>query len=250
MTPDFTSDCGTVQLYCADCLAVLPTLAAGSVDAVVTDPPYGIDYQSARRIDRATWKPKIANDERPFVWFLPAARTLTNDGGCLLCFCRWDVQECFRAAMGWAGWTCKAQIIWDRESHGMGDLNGCPAPQHDVIWFATVGNFRFHADRPKSVVRSLRLGGEELEHPNEKPQELMDQLCESYAPRSSTILDPFMGSGTTGVAAVRTGRRFIGIEICEKYYLIAKRRIQDELRKVKFLEPTPVETQREFLEAE
>ena len=225
--PDYERE--GVRLYLGDALTILPSLEASSVDAVIADPPYGIDYQSAWRTDRAQWKPKSANDGRPFVWWLFPSNRLAKASACLLCFCRWDVQQAFQDAMEWAGWDVKSQIIWDREAHGMGDLNGSPAPQHDVLWFGVKGNYKFHGNRPKSVVRSMRLGGEELTHPNEKPVDLIQQLAVDYSPPGGTVLDCFLGSGTTAVACIRTGRRFIGVELNRKHFDDACARIDDEL---------------------
>lgn len=219
---------GDVRLIHGDCLDVLRTLDAGSVDAVITDPPYGISYQSARRTDRNKWKPKIANDSLPFVWWLHAAAGLLAPGGALLCFCRWDVSEAFRQAIGWAGLKVRGQIVWDRIGHGAGDTAGSPAPCHDLVWYATKGRRVFHGKRPTSVVRSMRVGGATLLHPNEKPVGLMASLVDAYAAPGGLVLDPFMGSGTTGVACVRTGRRFVGIEIDAGYYEIARRRVDEE----------------------
>jgi DNA modification methylase len=227
--PDWQTADGAIQLYKGDALEVMPALKAGVADAVIADPPYGIDYQSARRTDSRLWKAKIANDTQPFVWWLhPCARVLSRPA-CCLCFCRWDVQEPFRLAMTWAGFDVKSQVVWDREAHGMGDLNGSPAPQHDVLWFGTMGPFKFHGSRPSTVVRSLRLGGEELKHPNQKPTGLLENLVHQYAPEGGTVLDPFMGSGTTGVACVMTGRRFIGIELEDKYFALSVKRIEQSV---------------------
>jgi len=220
-----------VRLILGDCLDVLRTLEPGSVDAVVTDPPYGISYQSAWRTDKRLWKPKIANDRSPFVWWLRDAAGALAPGGCLLCFCRWDVAEAFRVAIGWAGLKVRGQIVWDRLGHGAGDTAGSPAPCHDLVWYATKGRRVFHGSRPKSVVRAMRLAGAALSHPNEKPLGLLVGLVESYAAPGGTVLDPFMGSGTTGVACVRTGRRFVGVEISPEYYEIAERRIAAEQAK-------------------
>lgn len=229
MEPTWQSEDGRVALYLGDCLDVLPSLAEGSVNAVICDPPYGIDYQSAWRTDKSQWLPKIANDTRPFVWWLHPARRLCADAACCICFCRWDVQEAFRQAMEWAGFDVKSQIVWDRESHGMGDLNGCPAPQHDILWFGKVGDFKFPGERPKSVVRSLRLGGGAMSHPNEKPIDLMERLVEGYCGESGTVLDPCMGSGATGHACASLGRGFIGIECDGERFWAAQRRIQEAL---------------------
>ena len=216
-----------IRLMLGDCLERMAEIEDGSVDAVITDPPYGISYQSAWRTDKSKWKPKIAGDKSPFIWFLRDATRALQDGGCLLCFCRWDVGEAFRLAIGWAGLTVRSQIVWDRMSHGAGDTAGSPAPQHDLIWYATKGRRVFHDKRPKSVVRAMRISGQQLIHPNEKPESLMGQLVASYAPPASLIFDPFMGSGTTGVACVNTGRNFIGIERDPGYFAIAEKRINE-----------------------
>lgn len=214
-----------MTLHLGDCLEVMAGMEADSVDAIVTDPPYGVDYQSAWRTDRRTWKPKIANDKAPFIWWLYQAARVLREPGAVLCFCRWDTQDVFQTALEAAGLTVKSQVIWDRVGHGMGDLTGAFAPQHDVIWFATKGRFTFPGSRPKSVISVPRLAGSVLQHPNEKPVELMCQLVTAICPPGGTVLDPFMGSGTTGVAAVQEGRFFIGIELDPEYHRIAQARI-------------------------
>lgn len=214
------------MILLGDCLERLKELPDDSVDSVVTDPPYGIDFQSAWRTDKSKWKPKIANDKKPFIWFLLEAFRVTKAGGGLLVFCRWDVQEIFRQCIELASFEVKSQVIWDREVHGMGDLKGSFGPQHDVIWFATKGKFVFPGSRPKSVIRSARVGADKLVHPNEKPVELMEQLISAITPPGGTVLDPFMGSGSTGVAAMRLGFKFIGCEMSPEYVEIAERRIE------------------------
>jgi DNA modification methylase len=214
-----------IQLMQGDCLELMKGIADKSVDCIITDPPYGMDYQSSRRIDKEKRHKKILNDKTPFVWFLYDAFRVLKDESCILVFCRWDSQEAFKSALVWSGFTVKSQIIWDREHHGMGDLSGSPAPCHDVIWFAVKGKYKLPSKRPKDIVKSKRLSGEQLSHPNEKPVDLMEQLVNSYAKENEVILDPFMGSGTTGVACLNTNRRFIGIELDETYFNIAKERI-------------------------
>lgn len=217
------------KLVFGDCLTGMRDLETGSADSVVTDPPYGIDYQSARRTDKTKRLEKIANDGKPFVWFLPEAYRVLRDGGCLVCFCRWDVQEAFRQAIEWAGFEVKSQVIWDRGAHGMGDLKAAFAPQHDVIWFAVKGKFAFPGQRPPSVVPTMRLGGEALLHPNQKPVELMSYLIRSVTPPGGLVVEPFAGSGSTMVAAVRDGYRVVGYELDETHYKTALGRLDYEV---------------------
>ena len=214
-----------VKLYCGDCLDVLRTLPDASVDAVVTDPPYGISYQSTCRTDRSTWFPKIANDESPCVEWLPDAFRLMRDGSPLICFCAWKTQEAFRVAIAEAGFSVRSHVIWDREWHGLGDLRAEFAPQHDVIWFATKGAFAFPGKRPKSVLRCPRISGNSLVHPNQKPLPLMCEILAVVTKPNDIVLDPYAGSGSTLLAAIRMRRRAIGVELCPKNHAIAERRI-------------------------
>jgi site-specific DNA-methyltransferase (adenine-specific) len=143
----------------------------------------------------------------------------------MACFVRYDVEEEFRAAMKEAGFITKAQVIWDKVIHGMGDLKGDFAPCHENIIFATKGRFVFPGKRPKSVVRVQRVNAEALQHPNEKPVELMSYFVEHLCPPGGAVLDPFMGVGGTGVAAKQLGRSFVGIEQDETYFAIASKRL-------------------------
>lgn len=209
-----------------DCLDVLKRGTAESIDCIVTDPPYGIDYQSAWRTDKTKWKPKIANDKTPFTAWLPDAYRVLRTGGGMACFVRYDVEHEFREAMKAAGFIVKAQIIWDKVIHGMGDLRGDFAPCHENIIFATKGRFTFPGKRPKSVIRVQRVNAESLAHPNEKPVELMSYFVEHLSSPGQTVLDPFCGVGPTICAAKALGRIGIGIEREAEYVKIARARLE------------------------
>lgn len=213
------------KIVLGDCLSVMGDLEAESFEAVITDFPYGIDFQSAWRIDKATWKPKIANDEAPFIWFLPQAFRVLKQGGVLLCFVRYDKENDLRWAMRLAGFTDKAQIIWDKQTHGMGDLKGDFAPAHENIVFATKGRFIFPGKRPKSILRHPRVSPDKLQHPNEKPVSLMRELIEAVTTEGQTVLDPFCGVGPTLIAAKECGRNAVGIELSEEYFRISQARL-------------------------
>ena len=221
MNPTWTSECGTVQLYMGDCLEVLPTLAPGSVDAVVTDPPHGMAYQSGRR---AVQHGMIANDDNTGLlsWSCDWARTHCNHSSYL--FCRWDNLPDVSFPDGF--------VVWIKNNHTSGDLEHSHARITEGILFYRGRCHDFPNGRPCDVVFCDRVKTDR--HPTEKPVKLMRDVI-SWT--RGTIIDPFMGSGSTGVAAVRLGRRFIGVELDPDYFEIAKKRIQDELDKVAFLEP-------------
>ena len=213
--PQYRNGCTLIQ---GDSLLVLPYLPAGIVDAVVTDPPYGIGYKDGSGRS-------VVNDNAPFIWWLYHACRATKPGGSLLCFCRWDVQDAFKFAIEIAGYKVRSQVIWDRVVHGAGDTKRTFAPRHDVIWFATKGDFFFPAGRPASVLPVRRILNN-LVHPTEKPVDLMQDLICSVCPQDGLVVDPFMGSGPTGLAALNSSRRFLGIEITDEHYATAKRRLE------------------------
>lgn len=216
-----------MQLYQGDCLEIMKQIPDGSIDLVLADPPYGMDYQSARRSDKSQWKPKISNDKKPFVWFIHEASKKLKEGGALVSFCRFDSWQSFSDSCNLAGLDVKAQIVWDKLNHGTGDLKGCPGFRHEIALFATKGRFTFHGKRPQSLGAFSRVTPEKMIHPNEKPPALMEWIIEHYCPQSGTVLDPFTGVSPVGVACANTGRKFIGIELDEHYFNIAKQRIEE-----------------------
>lgn len=214
----------TQTIIQGDCLEVMKTFADKSFDLVLTDPPYGIGFQSSWKIERLR-KEKIANDDRPFTDFIPEVSRVLKEGGVLVCFTRYDTEEEFRVAMRKAGLKDKAQIIWDKVVHGMGDLFGDIAPQHENAIFAVKGDYKFPYERPRSIFRVPRVSPDKLLHPNEKPVELMAQLIQVLTIPEANILDCFTGSAPVLVAAKQLNRNAVAIEISPEYCKIAQQRL-------------------------
>jgi DNA modification methylase len=202
-----------IRLILGDCREVLPTL--GKVDAVVTDPPYGIAFSSSMRGDHGDCK--ITNDET--LQARDQALSLVRFDRALI-FGSWRQP---RPA------ATKQILIWEKGEHtGMGDLRIPWKPNHEEIYILGSG---FSGSRTGSVlyfISDRECNGlvRRRDHPTEKPLSLMLELIRKTP---GVICDPFMGSGTTGVAAVKLGRKFIGIEIEPKYFDIACKRIQAAL---------------------
>ena len=253
----WTSECGTVTLYCGDCLEILPTLAPGSVDAVVTDPPYSSETHSGARsivpTGKASMRGFAETASRATVDFL----AMTEEGAASLFVRLVEVSRRWVVAtVDWHHLRAIETALGDRFIRA-------------GVWVKTDSAPQFTGDRPgtgwESIAIAHRTGKKQWngggtcatwvtrqnrhgEHPTQKPLWLIEDFVEKFSNTDETILDPFMGSGTTGVACVRLGRKFIGIELEPKYFAIAKRRIRDELKRVAFLEPPKRETQRTLME--
>ena len=220
---------GDCRLACGDALEILPTLEAGSVDCVVTDPPYGIGYKSGMTgHDGGTSLPGIIGDDDTSM--RDAALKWWGDGPAIV-FGSWKVSK----PVG-----CKIVLTWDKGDHvGMGDLSMPWKPNTEEVYVLSGG---FSGHRGSSVLRynapvTWNSVGFGRTHPHEKPVALMDALiCKCP---SGTIADPFMGSGTTGVACIRTGRKFVGIELDPGYFDIACKRIEDEYKRLALFEEPP-----------
>lgn len=200
---------GRATLYLGDCRDVLPTLP--KVDAVVTDPPFGMKFQSNYRIEQHM---AIANDdtEELLVWACSLPATHSR-----YVFCRWD--NLFTVPKP------RSVVTWVKNNHSMGDLEHEHGRQTELCLFYPGEQHDFPGGRPNDVIRAPRTGN--VWHPTEKPVQLMRAVLEWTR---GTVLDPFMGSGTTGVAAVQMGRDFIGIEREGRYFDIACRRIEEAQR--------------------
>jgi len=192
---------GNATLYLGDCRDILPTL--DKVDAVVTDPPYGI----GKRMTGGTWATKSSHYADMQIWDLEAPlQTIT------------DIIDLKMPTLIWGGnyFTLppsRCWLVWRKPYFPT--MADC-----ELAWTSLDANAR--------VWEGNRSEGEK-QHPTQKPVALM-KWCLSFFPDSETILDPFMGSGTTGVAAVQMGRKFIGIELDPDYFKIACKRIEDAQR--------------------
>lgn len=210
-----------------DCLELMKEIPDGSVDMILCDPPYGIDYQSQRRKDKTKRMPKIIGDKIPFVDFIPEIGRVLRLSGVVLIFTRWDVQQVIVDCMTEHGMKPKSVIIWDKVVHGMGDLKRSPGSQYESIVYYAGKEFTFPQKRPTDIVRVQRVNPRSLIHPNEKPVELIERLIQTYSVPGAVVLDNCMGSGSTGVACANTGRSFIGFELDDHYFEIASNRLAE-----------------------
>jgi site-specific DNA-methyltransferase (adenine-specific)/modification methylase len=197
-----TETIGAATLYLGDCRDVLPTL--GKVDAVVTDPPYGIGITRSNRLavsrgmGGGTW-----DDETPDLSFVRALTAVAHHTSI------WGGNY-----FGLPATRCV--LVWDKQNddRDFADL--------EMAWTNIDAVARIFRMRP------MNMDGGKV-HPTQKPIDLM-KWCIAKLADPVTILDPFTGSGSTGVAAVQMGRRFIGIERDEGYFDIACRRIEQAQR--------------------
>jgi site-specific DNA-methyltransferase (adenine-specific) len=247
---------GDVTLYMGDCLEILPTLAAGSVDAVVTDPPYGHNNNNNGDLI-ARWEAALGRgdydaerDDRPIAndgaeaneivraMFAETARILKP--GCCCCCCGGGGGGPDPQFARWSLWIdatpgleFKQMVVWDKGPMGMGwhyrrSYETVLVAQRSGAACAWFDDSR----RVENVIRPGDYGIRKIipskeHHPTQKPVELAAHFIKLHTQPGAIVLDPFMGSGTTGVACVQTGRRFVGIEIEPKYFDIAVRRITD-----------------------
>ena len=218
-----------IELLKGDCIEKMKAIPDGSIDVVLTDPPYGMNFQS-NRSKLGPRHAKIQQDDSITFEWLEYSYKVLKQSGALITFCNWQTSCQWAEHIQEAGFKIKSQVIWNRLHHGMGDLKGAFAPMHDVIWYATKGRRIFKNGRPKSVIESKRPSpSQDFGHPTCKPVSLMETLANAVDDGSDGIvLDPFMGSGTTGVAAKNLNRSFVGIELDDNYYNIAKERITKE----------------------
>lgn len=220
---------GDATLYLGDCREILPTL--NSLDVTVTDPPYGLKMDKgfqgfggfgapiARRQYKDNW-----DSERPSQ---EVFTLLLSKGPCLIFGGNFFADILPRS---------KHWIVWDK-------LNTMPTfGDCELIWT----NLDRKSVKKITVEFNGLIGKEDTrEHPTQKPLRLLSKIIESYTDRENTVLDPFMGSGTTGVAAIKLGRKFIGIEIEPKYFDIACRRIDEAARQPDMFIERPAESKQE-----
>lgn len=242
MESEWTSDCGTVRLICGDCLEVLPTLEAGSVDMVASDPPYGVSYEGGHfhsgDVSIKRKRERLVNDDRDIYSEVVPLLLSICDGPCYLFFAGSKALPIYKAVEDGGG-QVHALIIWHKTNAKYAAMNAQYKQRHEpLLYFKRKGgNLRWIGPSNECTIWNIDREPQNTHHPTQKPVAVMERMVRNHD--CQTILDPFMGSGTTGVACARLGRKFIGIEREPKYFEIAKRRIREELERFPLLEKQP-----------
>ena len=220
-----------ITIYNADCRDVLPYLEPGSIDLVLTDPPYGVRYVTAWRSRNDPLVAAIEGDES-----LDSLRAVMDDVERLLANDRHayffasamkvgETQEIVSESL-----TVKNVLIWDKGDAGsVGDLEAGYGVNWEALIYASKGRRTFNGPRPRALFRHDWSGTRDPVHPTVKPVGILQRFVERSSCAGETILDPFMGSGTTLRAAKDLGRRAIGIELEERYCEIAVKRLQQSV---------------------
>ena len=208
---------GNATLYLGDCLGILPTLE--KVDAVITDPPYGIAHP-CNFSERGRGNLAACNDYSDVhddnKQFNPEPLLALQVPICL-----WGGNYFADKLPASSGW-----LVWDKERPDDLDQATC-----ELAWTNYVKGVRRFRHLWNGMMKASEKG--ESYHPTQKPAALLQWVLSLRWTPAGTILDPFMGSGTTGVACMNLGRKFIGVEIHEPYFDIACERIAQAQKQVR-----------------
>lgn len=228
--------------HCGDAITVLRDMssrAPQSVDAIITDPPYGtgaatvagrLASPQSKYSSSANPMPSIAGDAMtPDAWqemmtqIMACCLRLAKPGASALVFCDWRGYPTLLRIMGAVGWGIRGLLVWDKGRGTRPSRNGFRAQSELILWARNGG--APDRDTPVYLDGAFRHATpQRVHHLTEKPLALMRELVE-ICPPCGVVLDPFQGSGTTGVAAITSGRRYIGIEMVHEYHQIACERL-------------------------
>lgn len=234
-----------VTLYCGECRAVLREEPGLRCDALIADPPYSsgglfrgdrmqsvVDKycQSGNDRGRAGFTGDNRDQRSWITWtsiWLEEFRKCLPDGGYLLCFSDWRMLPAATDSIQFAGYIWRGTVAWNKGRGARAPHKGYFRHQCEYILWGTNGHCAAaEHDGPYDGCYDVPVLQGDKHHITGKPTKLLRELVR-IVPENATILDPFCGSGTTGVAAIQLGRKFIGIELEERYCEIAAKRIQE-----------------------
>lgn len=218
---------GAARLYLGDALNVLQAIEPVRAHGLVGDPPYcsggftesakrqakGQGLRSERLREVVEWFGGDNMTTKGLEWLLRSIAVefkyhAASKGSTLTFFADWRMIPALAPAIESAGLRYQANPIWDKGAPGLG--TGFRA-QHEAIIHFSIDTPEYHSVSYGNILKAGRMPADK-DHPTQKPLDLMRKLIEVVSPVGGMILDPFMGSGSTGVAAIRAGRSFVGIE--------------------------------------
>lgn len=213
-----------IKYEIGNCIELMKSVESDTIDFMITDPPYGINYVS-NRCERGREHGSIANDS--FIdpvfnekWLSEASRILKSTSAVMI-FTRWDVWDDWCKLIS-PHWDIKNMVVWAKNNHSAGDLRGNLGSQHELIIFAARGDFKIHGNRFSNLWKFNKISSKH--HPTEKPVGIIKRGIELCTKVGDVVIDPFLGSGTTLEACYHTKRDCIGFEIEAKYEYLYKDR--------------------------
>ena len=216
-----------IKLINGDCLEEMRKMEEGSIDFMLIDPPYGIDLTPQRSTGKFK-NTKVLNDDN-LNWldrFVELSYKVMKNAGCV--FCGWQTVDIFKQAFE-KKFKIKNILVWNKDWFGMGNNY---RPNYELIILICKDNIKTKSKNKSNILTYRRIAPQKLLHSCEKPLPLLKDLLLELTEENDIVLDCFAGSGSTGVAAVNTNRKFIGIELDKNYFEIAKKRIEEAKNEV------------------
>lgn len=244
------SNGATWELIQGETLTTLRRMKAGTVAAIITDPPYcsgGLNEVRKKQApsmgvgakQSADW---FLNDNMTtggLVWMLRElaveAERLLKPGGSLLVFTDWRMLPHVAPAMESSGLIFRNLVVWDKGSPGLGDGF---KPTHELVLHFAKGKPNFYTKTGSNVQRVARVPGQSKIHPTEKPAALLARLLEVVTKPGDLVVDPFAGSASCGLAATALGRHFIGVDRERRFLLRGVKRLEKQAKQLAIELPT------------
>lgn len=215
---------GLMRLINGDCLEVMKDIPDESIDLVLTDPPYGINLTPQRASGKFK-NTNVINDDN-LAWLSKFSSEIYRISKNIACvFCGWQHVDKFKQSLE-HHFAIKNILIWNKDWFGMGNNY---RPNYELIIVGCKKNFVTKSNNKSNILTYRRLPPKSMLHSCQKPVLLLEDIISELSNVGDVVFDGFMGSGSTGVACVNTGRKFIGIELDEKYFNIAKQRIEESV---------------------
>lgn len=243
---------GPHKLYLGDCTQIMPLL--GKADIVVTDPPYGVDYTGGHfhsgNVNIKRERERLAGDAEPdwdeWVRLIFGA----VDGPCYIFHAGTKAAPLHNAVLRNGG-TIHALIVWHKTNATYAAMNAQYKQRHEPILYCKPKNstLRWVGDSAQATVWEIPRDPSNVYHPTQKPVDVMAKAIRNHD--AKRVLDPFMGAGSTGCAAAKLGRHFVGIEINPTYFEIACKRVSDAMSQPDMFvtQPAPAPEQLALLES-
>ena len=216
------------KIYNEDCLEGMKRIPDGSVDLIVTDPPYLMNYKTGRRKDKShRFNDVILNDdnEQLITDYVKECYRILKDDTAMYLFCSSNKVDFFKRELEKL-FSIKNMIIWVKNNHTAGDLESAFGRKYEIVFLVNKGQRKFNGERLTDIWEFPKVSSDGQLHQNQKPIELIKRCIKKHSNVGDVVFDGFMGSGTTAAAALDINRNYIGFELDEYYFNVAEKRLK------------------------